>query len=137
MEITYTLNELPDVAARILAATHYRTLLFHANMGVGKTTLIKEMASQLGVEESLSSPTFSIVNEHQAKGSLLFHFDFYRINKEEEALDIGIEDYFDSDAWIFIEWPNKIENLLPNTYGRIDIVKNSDQSRTLKLTPVS
>jgi tRNA threonylcarbamoyladenosine biosynthesis protein TsaE len=136
MELTYNLDELPRVASEILAATQHRTLLFFADMGVGKTTLIKELAFQLGVEEDLSSPTFSIVNEHSAGDSLLYHFDFYRIEKEEEALDIGVEDYFDSGAWVFVEWPKKIESLLPGEYTRIDIAKNKDQSRTLKLVPV-
>jgi tRNA threonylcarbamoyladenosine biosynthesis protein TsaE len=136
MELTYTLDELPQVASRILKATEHRTLLFFADMGVGKTTLIKELASQLGVTESLSSPTFSIVNEHSTSDSSLYHFDFYRIEKEEEALDIGIEDYLDSGAWVFIEWPKKIQGLWPSDYAKIEIVKNNDQSRTLKLTPV-
>ncbi|MAN59470.1 MAG: tRNA (adenosine(37)-N6)-threonylcarbamoyltransferase complex ATPase subunit type 1 TsaE [Flavobacteriaceae bacterium] len=136
MELTYNIQDLEEVAATILEHSTCKTFMFYGAMGVGKTTLIKKMAAHLGVEESLSSPTFSIVNEHTTERGILYHFDFYRIEKEEEALDIGIEDYFESDAWIFVEWPNKIENFLPEQYCRIEIEINNDQSRTLKLTPV-
>ena len=91
-----------------------KTLLFYGQMGVGKTTLIKELCKSLGVLDNISSPTFSLVNEYQtAKNDKVYHFDFYRIEDEEEAYDIGIEDYFDSKNWCFVEWPENIVNLLP------------------------
>jgi tRNA threonylcarbamoyladenosine biosynthesis protein TsaE len=114
MNKNYTLDRLPLVASEIISSVKNKKLLFYGQMGVGKTTLIKEMCSQLGVVDPITSPTFSLVNEYNtSKKSKVFHFDFYRIENEEEVLDIGIEEYFDSSYWCFIEWPNNIENLLP------------------------
>jgi len=131
------INELPEVAQRVLATIQTKNVLFYGAMGVGKTTLIKELASSLGVKDSITSPTFSIVNEYSAQGSTLYHFDFYRIENEEEAMDIGIEEYFESGAYNFIEWPEKIASILPETHSIIEITKNNNQSRTLKITPVN
>lgn len=114
MNKTYSLSEVPSIAQEIIASTKYKIVLFYAEMGAGKTTLIKEICKQLGVEDVISSPTFSLVNEYQTNnGETVYHFDFYRITDEEEALDIGVEDYFYSKSWCFIEWPDNIENLLP------------------------
>jgi tRNA threonylcarbamoyladenosine biosynthesis protein TsaE len=114
MTITYTLDELPEIALKIIKSTQHKNLLFYGEMGSGKTTLIKTLIKQLGVNDYVSSPTFSLVNEYlSAKNETIYHFDFYRIEQEEEALDIGIEDYFDKNAWCFIEWPENVENLLP------------------------
>lgn len=135
MEITYTLDQLPAVAAKILATLSNRTLLFQGKMGVGKTTLIKLIAEQLGVQDTMSSPTFSLVNEYKISDDLkLYHFDFYRITSEEEAYDIGIEEYFDSPDWKLIEWPEKIKNLIPESHTKLKLFENDDKSRTLKLT---
>ncbi|OAB78090.1 tRNA (adenosine(37)-N6)-threonylcarbamoyltransferase complex ATPase subunit type 1 TsaE [Cochleicola gelatinilyticus] len=135
MEITYTLNQLPTIATQIIASLSNRVLLFHGKMGVGKTTLIKQIAEQLGVEDSMSSPTFSLVNEYKITNDLnLYHFDFYRIESEDEAFDIGIEEYFESPHWKLIEWPEKIKNLIPNTHTKINITENLDKSRTLNIT---
>lgn len=131
------INELPQVAQKVLATIQTKNVLFYGAMGVGKTTLIKELASSLGVKDSITSPTFSIVNEYSAQGSALYHFDFYRIENEEEAMDIGIEEYFESGAYNFIEWPEKIAGILPETHSIIEITKNNNQSRTLKITPVN
>jgi len=114
-----------------------KTLLFYGKMGVGKTTLIKEIAKKLGVNDVLSSPTFSIVNEYKLGKKSLFHMDCYRLETVEEALDIGIEDYLDSDNWKLIEWPERIENLLNEEGTSIELIKNSNGSRTLNLTPVN
>jgi len=103
-------------------------------MGVGKTTLIKELVKQLGVTDPTSSPTFSLVNEYQGDNVTIFHFDFYRIKYEEEAYDIGIEDYFYQNAWCLAEWPEKIPNIIPNDAITISINKNSDESRTLEIS---
>ena len=102
-------------------------------MGVGKTTLIKELAAEIGVKETLSSPTFSIVNEYNLPEERLFHFDFYSIVNEEEVLDIGIEDYFETDNWKLIEWPEKIPNLVPKDSITLIITKNQNGSRTIDI----
>lgn len=136
MEIAYTIQELPKIAGMILANTTSKTLLFYGDMGVGKTTLIKELAKKIGVQDVLSSPTFSIVNEYLLDSDKLFHFDFYRINSEEEVLDIGIEDYFESPHWKLIEWPEKVEKFLPIENSKIQLTKNQNGSRTLNLEPV-
>ena len=133
MEIAYTIQDLPKIAGMILANTTSKTLLFYGDMGVGKTTLIKELAKKLGVQDTLSSPTFSIVNEYLLDSDKLFHFDFYRINSEEEVLDIGIEDYFESTHWKLIEWPEKVAKFLPAENSKIQLTKNQNGSRTLNL----
>lgn len=137
MKLTFTLDDLPDVANKVILGSAYKTLLFYGDMGVGKTTLIKEIAKKLGANDVLSSPTFSIVNEHELDGDVIYHFDFYRIENIEEALDIGIEDYFYSGHWIFIEWPEKIETLLPSESTSINLLKNKNGSRTLEMMPVN
>jgi tRNA threonylcarbamoyladenosine biosynthesis protein TsaE len=136
MEHTYTIDDLPEVAGMILSNASTKTLLFYGDMGVGKTTLIKELAKKLGVQDTLSSPTYSIVNEYLLDSDKLYHFDFYRIKTEEEALDIGIEDYFDSDHWKLIEWPEKISNLLPEDNTKIQLTINLNGSRTINVMPV-
>src|SRR6056300_1913557 len=97
MNKNYSLHDLPKIASEIISSAKNKTLLFYGQMGVGKTTLIKELCKSLGVLDNISSPTFSLVNEFQtANNDKIYHFDFYRIEDEEEAFDIGIEDYFDS-----------------------------------------
>jgi tRNA threonylcarbamoyladenosine biosynthesis protein TsaE len=102
-------------------------------MVVGKTTLVKCIAEQLGVSNSISSPTYSIVNEHTTKEGLLYHFDLYRINNIEELYDFGIEDYLYTNNWIIIEWPEIAEPLLPDAYNTICISEISETQRLLKL----
>ena len=114
MNKTYSLKEISQIAEKIITSAAYKTLLFYGEMGVGKTTLIKEICKQLGVEDVAHSPTFSLVNEYQtSNGEIVYHFDFYRIENEEEAYDMGIEDYLYSNNWCVIEWPENVENLLP------------------------
>ncbi len=115
MNIIYNKKDIFDIAAVVLTKTTKKTFCFYGQMGTGKTTLIKAMLLHIGAVDVGNSPTFGLVNEyHDAKGHLLaFHFDFYRLNSEEEAYDLGLEDYFLRDAHIFIEWPEKIPNLLP------------------------
>jgi tRNA threonylcarbamoyladenosine biosynthesis protein TsaE len=136
IQLTYMLAELPVIAEKIISSSPHKTLSFYGAMGVGKTSLIKEVAKQIGVTEELSSPTYSIVNEYELPDGKLFHFDCYRLKSEVEALDIGIDVYFESDHWNLIEWPEKIKNLLPEANTNIEIIKNTNGSRTLKLTPV-
>jgi len=107
-------EQLNSIAKQILDYTPtHKKFAFYGEMGVGKTTLIKALSLQLGVTDIVSSPTFSIVNEYQADGSTkIYHFDFYRIEDEKEAYDMGYEEYFFSNAYCFIEWPEKIPNLI-------------------------
>jgi tRNA threonylcarbamoyladenosine biosynthesis protein TsaE len=132
MNTNYTEQQLTQVAADIIQNSSGKTLLFYGSMGVGKTTLIKEIAKQLEIEDVVCSPTFSIVNEyHSAQGDKLYHFDFYRIENEEEAMDIGLEDYLYNDDWCLIEWPEKVKNLLPLNAVEIYLTKNEDESRNI------
>ncbi|WP_373058799.1 tRNA (adenosine(37)-N6)-threonylcarbamoyltransferase complex ATPase subunit type 1 TsaE [Zunongwangia sp. H14] len=133
MSLTYDLDQLDMAVHHILSHTKSRTLLFYGEMGAGKTTLINALSRQLGAEEPASSPTFSLVNEYLSQEGRIFHFDFYRITSEAEALDMGIEDYFDTDAWKFIEWPQKILSLLPEDAQKVEITVKNGNRRLLKL----
>ena len=103
-------------------------------MGAGKTTLIKSLCYNLGTKEPVTSPTFSIVNEYQGAPSKIYHFDFYRLKNQSEALDLGYEEYFYSGNYCFIEWPEKIPDLLPDHYVRVDVQVVSDSERLLTFT---
>ena len=134
MKLTYQLSELKEISKKIISQFNTpKTLLFYGEMGVGKTTLIKELVKQLGVLDITSSPTFSIVNEYKGKKHRVFHFDFYRITNEEEVYDIGIEDYFYQNAWCFIEWPEQIPNILPEDSIVIILKKNLDETRIIEI----
>lgn len=105
-----------------------RFYAFFGSMGVGKTTLIKEICSQIGVTQNVCSPTFAIVNEYSdGFGEPVYHFDFYRLKSIAEAYDIGYEEYFYSGSWCFTEWTEKIESLLPDHYLRVDISEKNGQ----------
>lgn len=105
---------------------------FYGEMGVGKTTFIKQLCLSLGVNQEVTSPTFSLVNEYETqKGNLIYHFDFYRLEKSEEALDFGIYEYLDSGNICLLEWPEIIEDLLPEETIKIKIILNEDNSRTI------
>jgi len=134
MRKNYTIEELPQIAKEVIVNSKHKIILFYGEMGVGKTTLIKEIVKQLGVLDNVSSPTFSLVNEyHTTNSDKVFHFDFYRIDNEVEALDMGIEEYFYSNSWCLVEWPNKVENLLPLKSVTINITANNNQLRTIEL----
>ncbi len=134
MNRNYSISELNSVAKEIIATAKNNILLFYGAMGAGKTTLIKELCKELGTEDVANSPTFSLVNEyHTSKNEIVYHFDFYRIEDENEALDIGIEDYFYSNAWCLIEWPQNIENLLPLESTEIHISVLEDGQRNIQL----
>jgi len=134
MNKNYTLEDLPHIASEIISSVTNKKLFFYGQMGVGKTTLIKEICNQLGVLDSISSPTFSLVNEYNTSNkSKVFHFDFYRIENEEEALDIGIEEYFDTSHWCFVEWPENIENLLPLDVVQIHLSILDVGQRTIQI----
>lgn len=136
--IEYTLEDLKEVAKKCVAHAQYKSILFYGEMGVGKTTLIKEIVRLMGSKDEVSSPTFSIVNQYEAEKSSIYHFDFYRINHEEEVYDIGFEDYFQNPAdWQLMEWPELIPNLLPEQYTKIEISLTSAEKRRLQLTNCS
>ena len=121
--IINSIDELPSLASKITKSYSNRVIAFYGDMSAGKTTFIKYLCHELGVDPSLvNSPTYAIVNEYEARGDkLIFHFDFYRIKDENEVYDMGYENYFYSNHYCFIEWPEKIANLLPKNLLRIYI----------------
>ena len=136
MELKITsLEEISAVAEEFirLAMQEDTVFAFNGQMGAGKTTFIKALCEALGVSEVVTSPTFSIVNEYRSDdtGELIYHFDFYRIKKLDEAYDMGCEDYFYSGAVCLIEWPELVEDLLPGNTVWVDIRVNDDQTRTI------
>ena len=134
MNKNYSLEDLSEIAKELIASAKNKTLLFYGQMGVGKTTLIKEICKALKVQDNISSPTFSLVNEYQTiDNAKVFHFDFYRITDEEEALDMGIEDYLYNNDWCLIEWPENIENLLPLDAVEIHLSILDDNKRNIQL----
>jgi tRNA threonylcarbamoyladenosine biosynthesis protein TsaE len=135
MEIIFSLDEIDAVAKKILSENPKKVILFNGAMGVGKTTLIKSLAKNLGVNEATSSPTFSLVNEYQiAVNQFIYHFDVYRLKKESEALDMGIDEYLYSGNWCFIEWAENIPNLIPEEHSVISIELLPDGKRKLRLS---
>lgn len=125
------LDSIHHTAKEFIAAMgEHKVFLFYGSMGAGKTTFIRAICEELGVKESVNSPTFAIINEYKSgNGDPIFHFDFYRINKEEEAFDFGYEDYFYSGNLCFVEWPEKIINLLPDDAVKVSIQELADGSR--------
>lgn len=107
---------------------------FYGSMGAGKTTFIKAICEEMGVEDVITSPTFAIVNEYRSatSGELIYHFDFYRIKKQEEVYDMGYEDYIESGAVCFMEWPELIEELLPEDVVKVSIKQQEDGSRIVE-----
>lgn len=131
---TYTLEDLPAVVKDWLAISSQfpSVCLFRGQMGAGKTTLIKELGKQLGVLQSVQSPTFSLVNEYQnAVGDIIYHFDLYRLKNVREALDIGIEEYLDSGHLCLIEWPEQAEELWDFPHIEINISTQDENHRHL------
>lgn len=136
MEITIkSLDDICSAAKSFVAEMGDNTVFaFRGAMGAGKTTFIKAVCEVLGVEDVINSPTFAIVNEYRSdSGELIYHFDFYRINKQEEVFDFGYEDYFYSGSLCFVEWPEKIEELLPSDTVNVVIDVMEDGSRLLKM----
>lgn len=129
--------DLAAAAERMIAQyPQERIFLFYGHMGAGKTTFINALCAALEVQDSTSSPTFSIVNEYASSHGPLFHFDFYRLKDESEALDLGYEEYFYSGNYCFVEWPEKIENLLPSHYLKITIEAIDNQSRSIMVEKI-
>lgn len=130
------LEEIGPVAEKLLDyAGPLRVWLFEGDLGAGKTTFIKALCDKLKVEDNVSSPTFALINEYETtEGELVYHLDLYRIKSEEEALDIGILEYFETDNYCFIEWPSKIPNLIPGEHLKIEIQSLSNSKRQLVIT---
>lgn len=133
MEIIFTLDEIQNAAEKFLVAVgENRVLAFYGKMGAGKTTFIKAVCQTLGVQETASSPTFAIVNEYQTVGSEnVFHFDFYRLKSPAEALDFGVEEYLESGNFCLLEWPEIVEEILPNDILKIKISEIDNNKRKL------
>lgn len=134
MEFIFSLEDIASVAEKVVAQNPQKVILFHGEMGAGKTTFIKHLCKALGVTEATSSPTFSLVNEYQTiDNQIVYHFDFYRLKQETEALDMGADDYFYSGNWCFIEWAEQIPNLIPDEHSLITIQVLADGKRQLQL----
>ena len=132
--IKYTLDEIDEVAKTILAQSKHKLILFYGDMGAGKTTLIKAMVKALGVAHETNSPTFSLVNEYISNNQqTIYHFDLYRIESIEEALDFGIEEYINTNNWLFIEWPQIILSLLDKPYTSLYLTMNTTNERSIEL----
>ncbi|WP_369765137.1 tRNA (adenosine(37)-N6)-threonylcarbamoyltransferase complex ATPase subunit type 1 TsaE [Flavobacterium sp. WC2429] len=135
MEFIFSLEDIASVAEIVVAEKPKKIILFHGEMGAGKTTFIKQLCKTLGVTEATSSPTFSLVNEyHTIDNQIVYHFDFYRLKNENEALDMGADDYFYSGNWCFIEWAEQIPNLIPEEHSVIKIEVLPDGKRLLHLS---
>lgn len=128
-------EQLREVAKELLASLDGRTVVaLRGEMGAGKTTLIRAVAEELGVEDQVTSPTFALVNQYEGgAGERLFHFDFYRIEDEREAFDLGYEEYFYSGDLCFVEWPEKIEGLLPEERVELRIHVEGEKERTFEI----
>ena len=133
MSITYNLAQIDEAVDYILKHTKSKVLLFYGEMGAGKTTLIKSLAKALKSEDKVASPTFSLVNEYHTPHENIYHFDFDRLEDENEALDIGIEEYLNSNNWIFIEWPQNVSSFLEKEFQKVDISVKDEKTRVLNL----
>ncbi|ALL04105.1 tRNA threonylcarbamoyladenosine biosynthesis protein TsaE [Pedobacter sp. PACM 27299] len=128
---------LDEAAQKVLEfAQNEHFFIFEGDMGAGKTTFIKALAKALGVTDVVSSPTFSIVNEYEGKDGIIYHFDFYRLKNLQEAYDIGYEEYFYSENICLIEWPEKVEELLPEHYVKIEITAPGETERLLSISKI-
>ena len=126
------LEHINEAAKQFVAQIgDHKVYAFYGSMGAGKTTFIKAVCEELGVEDVITSPTFAIINEYEARDGVIYHFDFYRIKKLEEVYDMGYEDYFYSGALCFIEWPELIEEVLPEDAVKVSITEKEDGSRAI------
>lgn len=130
------LNELSEAARELLSNSgNLKVWLFEGEMGSGKTTLIKAICKELGVRDDTSSPTFAFVNQYYSgNGSSVYHFDFYRLEKESEAYDMGVEEYFESGSFCFVEWPDKIPTFYPLHFFKVRISIDTPSTRKIEYT---
>lgn len=131
---SYSLADLPQIAEELLRVVPDARLFgFWGNLGAGKTTFIKSLCAHLGVKEPVTSPTFNIVNTYTIQTEEIHHFDFYRMDKEEETEAIGIYEYWDSGDYCFMEWPERILNILPEELWKVELVAKSPSERIITL----
>ena len=129
-----SLSELERVAEEILSSIgKRRVVLLRGGMGAGKTTLVSRIASKLGAEDTVTSPTFALVNQYEGREGTIYHFDFYRINRVEEVFDLGYEEYFYSGELCFVEWPEMVEGLLPEDAMEVRITVGDDDRRIFEI----
>jgi tRNA threonylcarbamoyladenosine biosynthesis protein TsaE len=129
-----SLSELERVAEEILSSIgERRVVLLRGGMGAGKTTLVSRIASKLGAEDTVTSPTFALVNQYEGREGTIYHFDFYRINRVEEVFDLGYEEYFYSGELCFVEWPEMVEGLLPEDAMEVRITVGDDDKRIFEI----
>ena len=134
MNLSINLDNISHAALNFLPlAQSHSVIAFHGEMGAGKTTFIKALCEQMGVTDPVGSPSFAIINEYAATDRTIFHFDFYRLNHIREALDIGLEEYFDNTSLCLIEWPDIVEPLLPPDTLHVSLRVEADGSRTLSV----
>ncbi|GIJ94048.1 tRNA (adenosine(37)-N6)-threonylcarbamoyltransferase complex ATPase subunit type 1 TsaE [Capnocytophaga stomatis] len=133
MEITYSLSEIDKIARQIIPLLSSKVVIFEGSMGMGKTTLIKSLVKALGINDVAASPTFGLVNHYENDDNTVYHFDFYRIEREEEAFDIGFEEYLYSGAWCFIEWAERVSSYLPERYTTLEFEWIDADRRKLKI----
>ena len=128
------IQDINKIATALVESFTSNVVLFYGEMGTGKTTLIKSLVRELGSEDDVSSPTYSLVNEYQGEDSLIYHFDLYRLKSIEEAIDMGFEEYLNPMDIVFIEWPEKILPLLPESVDVITLIQANSDERSLKLS---
>lgn len=133
MQITFNKSEINHVANRLIPLLKHKIVVFKGQVGAGKTTLITTLCKAMGVEDDISSPTFSIVNEYVSNHGTIYHFDLYRINDLEETYDFGIEDYLYSNYFCLIEWPEIIEDILPEEITEVHLEATAENVRKLTL----
>ncbi|WP_304141446.1 tRNA (adenosine(37)-N6)-threonylcarbamoyltransferase complex ATPase subunit type 1 TsaE [Mesoflavibacter zeaxanthinifaciens] len=134
MNFTYTLDQLEEASNFVLKNANSKIILFEGEMGSGKTTLIKKLVKQLGSQDTVSSPTFSLVNEYETNDNIIYHFDLYRVNEEEELYNFGIETYIYSDKHVFVEWPDLLKPMLQEEYTVLSFTTTNNSSRQIKLS---
>ncbi|HMI06318.1 MAG TPA: tRNA (adenosine(37)-N6)-threonylcarbamoyltransferase complex ATPase subunit type 1 TsaE [Flavobacterium sp.] len=134
MELQFSLDEINSVARKVLESNPKKVILFNGVMGAGKTTFIKSLVKAMGVNDTTGSPTFSLVNEYRtADNQTIYHFDMYRLKSESEAYDMGMDEYLYSGHWCFIEWAEKIPNLIPEAHSTINIKALASGKRQLDM----
>ena len=132
-DFTYKLEDVEAIARQLQPLLKGRVVLLYGELGVGKTTLLKALMRELGVQDQISSPTYALVHEYSTQNGVIFHFDCYRLKTAEEAEMLGFTEYVDSGSWVFVEWPEKIANLLVEKVNILRLSRNDDNTRTLNL----
>lgn len=134
LSFSYHLKDIDSIASKILKHLDSKIILFKGEMGAGKTTFINALLKAMQSKDIATSPTFSIVNEYELPNDKIYHFDFYRIESIDEAYNFGIEEYLNSENWLFIEWADRIKDLLPSKLQSIEICTIDEKRRSLELT---